>query len=161
MLIDGRFEATPAALRLVGDALGVSERGEELARYTEALFEEIDAALAEIPPDRRPRVYMARGPDGLETGLKGSINTEIIERAGGRNVADPGDADVRRGIVNVSMEQVLAANPDTIITWTAPFTNGYGAIRCGRASRRCGVAGCTCPRCCRSGGSTGRPRSTG
>ena len=35
----------------------------------------------------RSRVYLARGPDGMESGLKGSINTEIIERAGGRNVA--------------------------------------------------------------------------
>ncbi|MCB1478262.1 MAG: iron ABC transporter substrate-binding protein [Rhodobiaceae bacterium] len=121
ILIDGRFEATATALRLVGDALGVPERGEKLAEYTETLFADLDAALATIPEGQRPRVYLARGPDGLETGLKGSINTEIIERAGGRNVADPGDADVRRGIVQASMEQVLAANPDTIITWDSTF----------------------------------------
>ncbi|MCC0017829.1 MAG: iron ABC transporter substrate-binding protein [Rhodobiaceae bacterium] len=121
ILVDGRFEATPTALRLVGNALGVSERGERLAQYTEKLFADLDATLHAIPEDQRPRVYLARGPDGLETGLKGSINTEIIERAGGRNVADPGDADIRRGIVQASMEQVLAANPDTIITWDRTF----------------------------------------
>ena len=121
ILVDGRFDATPAALRLVGKALGVSGRGEQLAAYAEKLFADLDAALGDIPEDHRPRVYLARGPDGLETGLKGSINTEIIERAGGRNVADPGDADVRRGIVQASMEQVLAANPDTIITWDRTF----------------------------------------
>ena len=43
--------------------------------------------LAEVPQDQRPRVYLARGPDGLETGLQGSINTEIIERVGAINVA--------------------------------------------------------------------------
>ena len=43
----------------------------------------LDAALAEIPESGRPRVYLARGPDGLETGLKGSINTEIIEVVSG------------------------------------------------------------------------------
>ena len=42
----------------------------------------------EVPRDQRPRVYLARGPDGLETGVVGSINTEIIERAGGLNVAE-------------------------------------------------------------------------
>ena len=31
ILVDGRFDATPAALRLVGKALGVSGRGEQLA----------------------------------------------------------------------------------------------------------------------------------
>ncbi len=121
VLIDGRFERTPQALRLMGAALGVADHAETLASYAETLFADIDAVLADIPEGDRPRVYMARGPDGLETGLKGSINTEIIERAGGRNVADPGDASVRRGLVRASIEQVLASNPDTIVTWDRTF----------------------------------------
>jgi iron complex transport system substrate-binding protein len=90
LLIDGRFENTPAALRLVSDVLGVPERGAALARYVETLFADIDNALATVADDQHPRVYLARGPNGLETGLNGSINSEIIERAGGHNVADPG-----------------------------------------------------------------------
>ena len=35
LLIDGRFENTPAALRLVADVLGVKDRGETLARAAE------------------------------------------------------------------------------------------------------------------------------
>lgn len=122
MLIDGRFANTPTALRLMGEVLAVRERAETLARYVESLFAELDRVLAEVPDDERPRVYLARGPDGLETGLKGSINTEIIERAGGRNVADPGpDPSLRRGIVQASIEQVILADPDTIITWDRNF----------------------------------------
>lgn len=117
-LIDGRFAATPASLRLLGQMLGVEQRAEELAAYVEKTFAGIDAAIAEIPENERPRVYLARGPDGLETGVKGSINTEIIERAGGRNVVD---APGQRGIVRASIEQVIVANPDTIITWDANF----------------------------------------
>ncbi|MEZ5935691.1 MAG: iron ABC transporter substrate-binding protein [Alphaproteobacteria bacterium] len=122
MLVDGRFENTPAALRLMGEVLGVKAQAERLAAEVESLFAGLDDTLADIPEDARPRVYLARGPDGLETGLKGSINTEIIERAGGINVADPGDgADVRRGITPVSIEQVIVADPDTIITWDRNF----------------------------------------
>src|SRR5262245_15012420 len=77
VLIDGRFEATPAALRLLGDVLGLVQRGEQLAKYVEAAFVEIDRALTATPAEKRPRVYLARGPDGLETGVVGSINTEI------------------------------------------------------------------------------------
>lgn len=122
VLINGRFEDTPQALRLLGEILGVEERAEKLASYVEALFKDIDAALADMPMEERPRVYLARGPDGLETGLRGSINTEIIERAGGRNVADPGhDSPVRRGLVRASPEQVIVANPDTIVTWDPTF----------------------------------------
>jgi iron complex transport system substrate-binding protein len=120
VLIDGRFSATPAALRLMGDILGVPERGERLAADVEATFAAIDAILADVPRERRPRVYLARGPNGLETGTVGSINTEIIERAGGRNVADPGDGRPG-GLVQASMEQVLAADPEIIVTWDRDF----------------------------------------
>jgi iron complex transport system substrate-binding protein len=118
VLIDGRFAATPAALRLLGNILGMEERGEQLARYVEATFAEIDAVLEAVPEDRRPRVYLARGPDGLETGVVGSINTEIIERAGGRNVAR---AAGQSGLVRASMEQVIVADPEIILTWDRNF----------------------------------------
>jgi len=124
LLFDGRFENTAASLRAMGAALGVAERGETLARDVEATFADLDRALTEVPETQRPRVYLARGPDGLETGLKGSINTEIIERAGGRNVADSGDG--RRGLVQASIEQVIVADPDTIVTWDRNF---YRAVR--------------------------------
>ena len=118
ILIDGRFEATPAALRLLGDILDLKDRAEQQARYVEVTFAEIDAVLKATPTDKRPRVYLARGPDGLETGVVGSINTEIIERAGGRNVMA---AAGHSGLVRASMEQVIVADPDIILTWDRTF----------------------------------------
>ena len=138
VLIDGRFEATPAALRLLGDILGIRERGEQLARYVEVTFGEIDAALRATPAEKRPRVYLARGPDGLETGVLGSINTEIIERAGGRNVAQ---AAGQSGLVRASMEQVIVADPEIILTWDRNFFDRvmkdplWGGIRAVREKR--------------------------
>ena len=118
ILIDGRFEATPTALKLLGDILGLQERAEKQARYVEAAFAEIDHVLQDVPWDKRPGVYLARGPDGLETGVVGSINTEIIERAGGRNVAE---AAGQRGLVRVSMEQLIVADPEIVVTWDRNF----------------------------------------
>ncbi len=118
-LVDGRFAATPTSLRLLGSVLGVAERGEALALYAEQLFARVDAATTSVPEAQRPGVYLARGAQGLETALRGSINAEIIERAGGRNVADAQDA--RRGIANVSPEQLLLWKPDVIITWDRNF----------------------------------------
>ena len=138
VLVNGRFSETAASLRLLGEALGVPERGEALAADVEATFAQLEAALGAVPAKERPRVYLARGPDGLETGLKGSINTEIIELAGGRNVADvPG----RYGLVRASPEQVIVADPDTIVTWDRtfydrvwkePLWQGIAAVRRGR-----------------------------
>ena len=138
VLVNGRFSETASSLRLLGEALGVPERGEALAADVEATFAQLEAALGAVPAKERPRVYLARGPDGLETGLKGSINTEIIELAGGRNVADvPG----RYGLVRASPEQVIVADPDTIVTWDRTFYDrvwkeslwqGIAAVRRGR-----------------------------
>jgi iron complex transport system substrate-binding protein len=123
LLIDGTFANTPAAVRLLGEVLGVEERAEQIAAYAETTFKQIDAIFAEVPQEGRPRVYLARGPGGLETALEGSINTEIIERVGGINVAsDPSGA--RRGLVQVPIEQVVVWNPDTVITWDRNFYEG-------------------------------------
>ena len=119
LLFDGRLINTARSIRQVGAALGVSERAERIARYVEETERAVDAALADVPPAARRRVYLARGADGLQTGLTGSINTEIIERAGGVNVAERGSG--RAGLATVSLEQVLAWAPDTIITGDAGF----------------------------------------
>jgi iron complex transport system substrate-binding protein len=123
LLVDGRLDRTPASLRRLGDALGVADRADAIARYVADTERMIDDRLGAVPTSARRRVYLARQPNGLETGLTGSINTEIIERAGGINVAERGSA--RGGIANVSIEQVLAWAPDTIITWDAHFYAGY------------------------------------
>jgi iron complex transport system substrate-binding protein len=114
ILVDGRFANTLSAVRLLGGILGVGPRAEELARRMEEILGDVDRITASVPPEKRPRVYLARGGRGLETGNRGSINTEIIERAGATNVVDGGLE--RGGLYNVSLEQVVAWNPDTVVT---------------------------------------------
>lgn len=126
ILVDGRFERTAAALRLTGEILGVERRADELARYVEATFGAIDAVLKITPAEMRPKVYLARGPDGLETGAVGSDYTEIIERAGGHNVIA---AAGRSGLVRASIEQVVAADPEIIVTWDRNFFEQVGKDR--------------------------------
>lgn len=117
VLIDGRFANAVASLRQLGAMIGVPDRAERLARRAEEILAENDRIVRSVDEGQRPKVYLARGPAGLETGRRGSINTEIIERAGGRNVADgPGG-----GLFNASLEQVLLWNPDTIVTINRDF----------------------------------------
>ena len=157
LLIDGRFADTAAALRLTGRSWACPERAEQLAAYAEATFAAVDAVLAKVPAAQRPRVYLARGPDGLETGLAGSINTEIIERVGGINVAEAG-AD-RQGIAKVQLEQSW---PGTR-TRSSPGTRTSTA-RVASDPAWAGVAAVAAkprlsqPQRCRSAGSTVRRR---
>src|SRR5262249_56695581 len=116
-----RFGDGAGALGSVGSILGVDGRGEWLAGRTEATFAEVGRVIQATPAAQRPRVYLARRANGLETGDRGSINTEIIERAGGVNVVEAGRES--GGLVNVSLEQILQWNPDTIITTDRNFAD--------------------------------------
>jgi iron complex transport system substrate-binding protein len=115
-LLDGRFEGIPLSYRTLGALIGRREQGEGLARNAEDTMKTITQRVGSIPLDRRPRVYYARGPRGLETGLGGSINVETIELVA-QNVA----GGTRGGLANVSIEQVLLWNPDVIITIDQDF----------------------------------------
>jgi iron complex transport system substrate-binding protein len=115
-LLDGRFDGIPLGYRTLGALVGRREQGEAFARSAEDTIRAVTQRVGTIPPERRPRVYYARGPRGLETGLGGSINVETIELIA-RNVA----GDTPGGLANVSIEQVLLWNPDIIVTIDQDF----------------------------------------
>jgi iron complex transport system substrate-binding protein len=115
-LLDGRFEGISPAYRTLGALIGRHAQGEAFARSAEDMITTITRRIAAIAPERRPRVYYARGPRGLETGLGGSINVETIELIA-RNVA----GGTRGGLANVSIEQVLLWDPEVIITIDQDF----------------------------------------
>lgn len=136
-LLDGRFDATVAAYRALGELTHRRSEAQALAAYAEETMSEMKRRVAAIPERRRPRVYYARGPRGLETGLGGSINVETIEFLGARNVA----GERKGGLAQVSVEQVLLWNPDVIITIDRDFAESVrrdpvwapvAAVRAGR-----------------------------
>lgn len=136
VLVEGRLADAPRTFRTVGTLLGVPDQAEKLARYAEATLGEVRRRTGSLPPEKRLKVYMARGPRGLQTGIRGSINVEALELAGVQNVA--ADALGEGGLVNVSMEQVLAWQPDAIVTtdrtfydavWQDPLWQGVKAVQ--------------------------------
>ena len=134
ILVDGRLEATAAQIEKLARALGAEERGRELSAYARRVLDGLQAKIATVPPASRPEVYYARGPQGLTTGLAGSINVEMIEFLGARNVA----AERRGGLANVGLEQVVLWDPAVIVTndptfyrdvWKLPVWNSVSAVR--------------------------------
>jgi iron complex transport system substrate-binding protein len=116
-LLDGRFSAVSSTYRQLGQLTHRPDVGETFAHYAEGTIATITGRIARIPKDKRPRVYYARGPGGLQTGLGGSINVETIEFLGAQNAA----GERKGGMATVSIEQVLAWNPDVIITIEPAF----------------------------------------
>ena len=123
ILIDSSFARMPAVLRSTGALLGVASRGDEFGIYTEHTIADLRGQLLIRPADKRPRVYYARGADGLTTALPGSPAGEAIDTAGAINVAAP----LGRGTeVPVSRQQLVAWDPDIII---AERPSAYHALR--------------------------------
>ena len=115
-LLDGRFASIAKTCRTLGTLIGKAEDAEKLARYADDTLKTILGRIEAIPASERPRVYYARAPRGLTTGLGGSINVETIEMIA-RNIA----GENQGGLANVSIEQVLVWNPDVIVTIDQEF----------------------------------------
>jgi iron complex transport system substrate-binding protein len=115
-LLDGHFDRTVETYRLLGQFVGRNEAADDLARYAAETIATVTGRIASVPAAQRPRVYYARGPRGLETGLGGSINVETIEMLA-RNVA----GGTHGGLANVSIEQVLLWDPQVIVTIDQDF----------------------------------------
>jgi iron complex transport system substrate-binding protein len=114
-LLDGRLADSGALLRRAGGLLHLPERAEQLARVADRLVASLASGRARRSTTR---IYLARGIDGLETGLGGSINVEVVEFVGAQNVAAAAGTG---SLTRVSLEQVLAWDPDVILTQEPAF----------------------------------------
>ena len=113
------FDSLKECFRLTGDILGgeARQRAEKYISYLDLKLNQITRITAGIPPEQKPKVLHIRRLAPLMVDGKGSIIDAWISIAGGINVADSGG--------EVSMEQILAWDPDVIILGnTALAQNG-------------------------------------
>ncbi len=130
--------------------IGREEAAADLAAQAETMLGAVTGRVAGVPEERRPRVYYARGPRGLETALGGSINVEALEVMGeGRLEWDAAETEI--GHAFMTIRQVVTGSGQ--ITYAAGRTASTGhadvawAIMHGLAAeplaRQTGVGGCT------------------
>jgi iron complex transport system substrate-binding protein len=107
-----------ASMRAIADALGVPERGRDLA-------ERIDAAMPAEPLSRgAPRILVEWWPKPAIGAARRSWVHDLIERAGGRNAL--GDVDAKSATVEV--DAVARVAPDAIVmSWCGVKVEKYRA----------------------------------
>jgi iron complex transport system substrate-binding protein len=120
LLFDGALADSPRLLRDVGRAIGAADAAEGLARDAQATLQGVASRVDRIPERERPRVYFARGPNGLTTAPRGSLQAETLTLAGGYNVIAP-PPGFTGNLINVSVEDVLVAKPDIIVASDPAF----------------------------------------
>lgn len=105
-LATDRMQDFDRIARLVGTALGEPARAESLVARTER-----ELAAATTRPPVRPSVFLLVWDNPPMTLGRGSFLSEIVERAGARNVFD----DLATSSASISVEAVVARDPDFIL----------------------------------------------
>ncbi|HBF34378.1 TPA: ABC transporter substrate-binding protein [Candidatus Sumerlaeota bacterium] len=115
VILGSNLSQLEATYRISGDLLDAKDRATELADYCAKTLKETEEKVKAIPKEKRPRVYYAEGPRGLETDPSGSFHVELLDVLGAVNVAEvPIISSMGRS--PVSMEQLLVWNPEIIIS---------------------------------------------
>lgn len=129
VLIDSTLTKTGDAYRFAGKILGVPERAEQLATYSDEVIRQAQENTAALAENDRVTLYYAEGGKGLHTDPEGSSHTEVFTLVGARNVADV-ELQQGYGMSPVSLEQVIAWNPEVIVVASDPAgeTNVYEQI---------------------------------
>ncbi|WP_176701951.1 ABC transporter substrate-binding protein [Gilliamella sp. wkB178] len=112
LLINGKLSSSPQQIRQLSHILNNDEQGSALAQYAEKVLKQTKDIGNLTSNNQAIKVYSARGPDGLETGLRGSIHTEVLDWIGAKNVAEQAGQNI---ITRVSIEQLMLWQPDVII----------------------------------------------
>ena len=116
ILIDGALDASGDAFRLLGQALGKTDLGEQLGAYADGIISDVQTKTATIAQDKRLSVYYGEGKDGLNTIIAGSIHAQVFDMVGAELIAGKDSLqEEKRGGGTVSLETVLDKNPDAIV----------------------------------------------
>ena len=121
-MVSSELEDAAEVYRFMGELFGVEEQAEALAEYAEAVF--ADVAAIDVSEEEKVRVYYGNGENSLETAPAGSSHGAILDAVKAVNVADLELGDGSR--VRISLEQLLAWDPDVIVVNGEPKSNMSG-----------------------------------
>lgn len=105
------FDELFGAFEKIGEATGTAGRAAEVVAGMRAELAEVARLYGNVPPARRPRVFVEVWRDPITTAGGTSFIDEAIRLAGGVNVAH----DVTQAHPTINPEQVVEWNPDVIV----------------------------------------------
>jgi iron complex transport system substrate-binding protein len=120
VLLDGHLAKTGQTYRRLGQLLGKTDRADTLARYVDAVLNDLPAQIRRLAGHQALRFYYGRGTDGLQTGASGSINLEMLTFLDVINVAD---GHVGDRLTAVTAQQIMAWNPAVIVAQERAFAD--------------------------------------
>jgi cobalamin transport system substrate-binding protein len=99
-----------SSISLAGKITGQDKEAAELVNNMNTQIKEITDKTQKLPPGHRPKVFYVTWHDPLWTAGPGTISHDVINLAGGQNIA----ADIT-GDKTIDLETVVNRNPEVII----------------------------------------------
>ena len=130
VFIETKLEDYGAAYEMLGELLGMPERGQELSEYCAAAYKEVTDVMATIPESERVNLGYFLGDAGLNTIAKTSYQGQVIDLCA-NNVAVLEKATGSGQGQEVSLEQIALWNPDLMIR-TSARSSHHGRSRSSR-----------------------------
>src|SRR4030042_1281670 len=98
------------SIALAGKITGQDKEAAELVNNMNTRIKGITDKTQNLPPDQRPRVFYVTWHDPLWTAGPGTLSHDVIDQAGGQNIA----SDIN-GDKTIDLETVINRNPEVII----------------------------------------------
>ncbi len=117
VVLDGSMDKADALYNRLGEIFGQPERAKKLGDYCAIVYKNVTESVAKVPEDQRVSIYYAEGKEGLQTEPAKTMHSMVFDLAGAKNVAVDVEAKGGKGKAPVSLEQVIAWNPDVIFAW--------------------------------------------
>jgi iron complex transport system substrate-binding protein len=99
------------SIEIIGKATGKIAESQKLVETLTERIKAIENKVAGIPQDKRPKVYYEVWPEPFTTAGPGTFVNDIIEKAGGQNIA----GDAQKAYPEYSQEMIISKDPDIII----------------------------------------------
>ncbi|MBU5484722.1 ABC transporter substrate-binding protein [Clostridium sp. MSJ-11] len=116
IIVDTSIINSDKAYKFLGEVIEEEAKAEELMSYCRKTLDGAKELTEKIPQEERVRVYYAQGIKGLESEPKDSVRSEILNIAGGENVISSSPNKSSYGHSQISLEQLIALNPEVILT---------------------------------------------
>ena len=104
------FETVKQTMKLLGMALGENEKAEKISSFLDSQLKNAQNLLKDVT--EKPSVLFLGGSSALSVAPGSMIQTTLIEAGGGVNAVS--GVEGLGGFVDVSIEQIIAWNPDVI-----------------------------------------------
>jgi iron complex transport system substrate-binding protein len=97
----------------LGELTGTGKRAEELIDYVRKEIETIQKTISQTSSEINKRVYYMWAQAELQTSGKNSTVNELIELAGGKNVA----GHIRQEHLVINLENIITWDPEVVVMW--------------------------------------------